>query len=72
MHRMSHEAAKPRLGDHPNHEALPVRGMVKRLKDGEQPNPPMPWDFPLVAECAPCGKRIRKEKSMLADWEHAE
>lgn len=53
------------------HEPLPVRGTFKRAKDGEPPDLPLqPWDYPILADCAPCGEPIRKDKSMLAKWYH--
>lgn len=53
------------------HEPLPVRGTFRREKDGEPATLPLqPWDFPIVADCAPCGKLIRKDKSMLTEWHH--
>jgi hypothetical protein len=69
---MSGDVIDLRPAEPPTHEALPVRGTLKRVKNGEQLAPPMPWDYPIVAECAPCGKTIRKEESMFAKWEHVE
>lgn len=69
---MSHDAIELRPAGAPWHEALPVRGTLKRVRDGEQLDHAMPWDFPIVADCAPCGKTIRKKESMFAEWEHVE
>jgi hypothetical protein len=58
------------VGSEP-HEPLPVRGTFRREKDGEPPDLPLqPWDFPILADCSPCGKPIRKDKLMLAEWHH--
>jgi hypothetical protein len=55
------------------HGVLPVRGTLKRVNDGQEVvAPPMPWDFPLIAQCAACGKTIRKNESLLENWWHAE
>lgn len=67
---MSKDSLKPLPAESPVHEALPVRGTFKRVKDREQLVLPMPWDYPITAECASCGKVIRKKESMFADWEH--
>jgi hypothetical protein len=55
------------------HGVLPVRGTLKHANDGQKvAAPPMPWDFPLIAQCAACGKIIRKNESLLGNWCHAE
>jgi hypothetical protein len=53
----------------PAHEALPVRGTIKRVRDGQVLGQPMPADFPVTAECS-CGNAIRKQEYMFADWRH--
>ena len=56
-----------------DHEILPQRGTMRRERDGlpsENPVMPMPWEYPLTATCAVCGQSIRRERSMLSDWEH--
>lgn len=67
---MSKDSLKPLPAEPAAHEALPVRGTFKRAKDGEQLVLPMPWDYPILADCASCGKVIRKNESMFAEWEH--
>jgi hypothetical protein len=53
------------------HEPLPTRGTLKREADGVEVQPPMPWDYPVIATCAPpCGAPIRKEKSIIGNWVH--
>jgi hypothetical protein len=54
------------------HDALPVRGTLKRAQNGKKVEAAMPWDFPLTAQCALCENLIRKEKSMGTEWEHTE
>jgi hypothetical protein len=55
--------------EEPAHEALPVRGTIKRVRDGKVLDRPMPADFPVKAECS-CGNAIRKQEYMFADWRH--
>jgi hypothetical protein len=56
-----------------NHEPLPVRGTIKRAKDGELlAHPIQAWDYPILADCSDCETSIRKENSMLSDWKHVE
>jgi hypothetical protein len=62
-----------RVADSQNHEPLPVRGTIKRARDGELLDHPIQaWDYPILADCSDCETSIRKENSMLSDWKHVE
>ena len=64
-------APRLRLAASQTHEALPVRGTVKRENDGEPVDLlAKAWDYPILADCAGCERAIRKENAMFADWEH--
>ena len=52
------------------HEIVPVPGTYKRARDGQPVNPPMPWDYPLTAQCEECRRTAYKQSAMFADWEH--
>lgn len=56
------------------HEIVPVFGTCRRVRDDKPANPPMPWDFPVTAECGECHLPVRKEKSGAfgGEWQHAE
>jgi hypothetical protein len=54
----------------PAHEALPRRGTLRRVKDGERRAVPMPWDYPVAADCAQCAREIRRKEMMFVEWEH--
>jgi hypothetical protein len=69
---MNHEVLHLFPANPPAHEALPARGTLKRASDGAQLDPPMPWDYPIIAECAHCGKSIGRQESLFADWVHLE
>jgi len=65
------QASGLRLAASQAHEALPVRGTVKREKDREPVDLlAKAWDYPILADCAGCEMAIRKENAMFADWEH--
>jgi hypothetical protein len=52
------------------HEIVPDKGTFRRVKDGEPLDRVAPWDYPVAAECAPCGRPVRKEESLFGRWEH--
>lgn len=57
----------------PTHEPLPVRGTIKRAKNGEPlAYPIQARDYPIIADCSDCEKSVRKDSSMFSDWEHVE
>jgi hypothetical protein len=53
-------------------EPVPAPGTYKRASDGQAVDPPMPWDFPLVAECLECHETISRKRPIYSDWQHAE
>lgn len=55
--------------ERPAHQALPVRGTIRRARDGQVLGRPMPSDFPVTADCS-CGNVITKQKYMFTDWRH--
>lgn len=54
------------------HEVVPVAGTFTRVRDGEPVNPPMPWDYPVTAECRECHLPARKKSLFFSDWVHTE
>lgn len=52
------------------HEIVPVHDTYKRVRDGKPVAPPMPWDYPITAECEECHGSVRMRSAMFSDWEH--
>jgi hypothetical protein len=71
MERPSADENSLKLVASATHEALPVRGTLRR-ENGEPVEVPMPWHFPLLADCSACEKPICKRGAMFGVWEHAE
>jgi hypothetical protein len=55
-----------------NHKPVPVRGTIRRAKDGKRLSHPIrASDHPILADCG-CGKIISKAALVCADWGHIE
>jgi hypothetical protein len=54
------------------HEIVPVPGTYKRASDGKPLDPPIPWNFPITADCEECGQPAQKNSSLFSDWYHAQ
>jgi hypothetical protein len=54
------------------HEIIPRPGTVRRVRDGQPANLTRPSDYPVTAICKVCGRRIRCERWLLAEWYHTE
>jgi hypothetical protein len=52
------------------HEAAPVRATYRGENGDGRSGPLSPWDFPILATCATCGRTLRKADSVLSNWEH--
>jgi hypothetical protein len=63
------QATQLRLAGQAAHDALPVRGTLRR-ESGETVTAPMPWHYPLLADCTACDTAISKKDSMFSTWEH--
>lgn len=69
---MSHDnVAELGLAESQAHEALPVRGTLKRARDGKHLDRTVPADYPVDAECS-CGNPIRKQAWARGTWQHAQ
>ena len=55
------------LGDH---EIVPEPGSALRVRDGEPADLTRPSDYPVKAVCKTCGRPIRTERWLLAEWGH--
>jgi hypothetical protein len=52
-----------------NHQITPAEGSGRRL-DGRPADLLNPLHYPILATCARCGRTVRCERYMFADWEH--
>jgi hypothetical protein len=52
------------------HEITPKPGTARRVRDGEAANLLRPSDYPVTAICKTCGRPIRTERWLLAEWGH--
>ena len=55
------------LGDH---EIVPEPGSARRVRDGQPADLTRPSDYPVKAVCKTCGRPIRTERWLLAEWRH--
>ena len=53
-------------------EPVPAPGSYRRASDRRPVDPPMPWDFPIVAECLECRATISRKNPVFSDWHHGE
>jgi hypothetical protein len=54
------------------HEIIPEPGSARRVRDGEPADLTLPTHYPVAAFCKTCGRPIRTERWLLADWYHTE
>jgi hypothetical protein len=52
------------------HEIIPEPGSALRVRDGEPADLTKPSHYPVVAVCLACGRPIRTERWLLAEWRH--
>lgn len=52
-----------------DHEIVPVRGSARQL-DGTPADLLAPMDYPCEALCMECGRPVRCERWLMADWYH--
>ena len=55
---------------HSDHRIEPARGTARRVRDGKPADLPDSRHYPVTARCATCGRDIRLERLMFADWFH--
>jgi hypothetical protein len=51
------------------HEITPVRGSARKL-DGTRADLTRPMDYPVEALCVECGRPVRCDRWLLAEWRH--
>ena len=54
------------------HEIIPEPGTARRVRDSQPADLTRPSDYPVTAVCKVCGRPIRTERWLLAEWRHAE
>ena len=54
------------------HEIVPEPGSARRVRDGQPADLRSPTDYPAVAVCKVCGRRIRCDRWLRAEWYHIE
>jgi hypothetical protein len=52
------------------HDAQPVPGSARRLSDREPANLLDVRDYPVLADCLVCGRVVRCDRILLADFYH--
>jgi hypothetical protein len=52
------------------HAILPVFGTYVRESDAEVVDSPLPWDYPILADCKFCTVEIRNPQFLTGEWEH--
>lgn len=52
------------------HAITPKLGTVTRERDGEPADLLDRADYPVLATCVICERRVRCERKYLAEWEH--
>ena len=52
------------------HEAIPERRSARRVRDGQPADLRNPAHYPVTAVCQVCGRRIRCERWLRAEWYH--
>ena len=61
-----------KLGMTPDHDITPARGTSRRVRDGQPADLTRVTDYPVQAVCLECGREIRCDRWVLAEWHHAE
>jgi hypothetical protein len=51
---------------------MPALGTIRSERLGCVVSPPLPWHFPVLAECRTCAGTIRRKDSIFAVWIHVE
>jgi len=54
---------------HSDHEIIPLPGSARQL-DGTPADLTRPLDYPCEALCRECGRPVRCDRWLLAEWRH--
>jgi hypothetical protein len=55
-----------------DHEIVPQIGTARRVRDGQPASITRPSDYPVLAVCMTCGREIRCDRWLMAEWRHLE
>jgi len=58
------------IEQHSEHRIEPVLGSARRVSDRAPANLLDTRDYPLLADCLRCGRVIRCDRILMADWYH--